>query len=75
MSLCGAGGGLHAKRVISFLPPLLEDLLATSPYFFRHAHRVAQMEHISVVLEQNWEFSDSVPFARLFQNLSSQETA
>ena len=34
-----AGGGLHAKRVISF-PSLLEDLLATSPYFFRYAHRV-----------------------------------
>ena len=66
---CGAanaGGGLHAKRVISFL----EDLLATSPYFFRHVHRVARQdwdgEHEARVYYYRAKFG-FVPFARVVQ--------
>ena len=68
---CGAakaGGGLHAKRVISFL----EDLLATSPYFFRHVHRVARQdwdwdgEHEANVYYFRAKFG-FVPFARVVQ--------
>ena len=63
-----AGGGLHAKRVISFL----EDLLATSPYFFRHVHRVARQdwdwdgEHEANVYYYRAKFG-FVPFARVVQ--------